>query len=261
MIPQSRLCQRSDIEHVRKFVAYAKLRVNSAWYYPPRSGYRYMVALALYSKCITVAEAIIVLLDAGFSDEAFGMTRTLVDIFITLHYIANKDTDDRAKLYYLYFAKDIEGWHSLARDYWPGMQQPSMSARTMKAAARYPHPHRWSGKTVKEMALEPDTVEVDPATSKPAVHDFAYRVVYRWTSHYVHPTIGALENHVVQAGRDNFIVHSGQLKDMGHMAVFNVAVYVVNTMVCFYRCMDDPQPERVGTWGGALMKHIARRHG
>lgn len=67
-----------------------------------------MVSLALYSKCITVAEAIIALLDAGFSNEAFGMTRTLVDIFTTLHYIANKDTDERAKRYYRFFAKDTE---------------------------------------------------------------------------------------------------------------------------------------------------------
>jgi hypothetical protein len=131
---------------------------------------------------------------------------------------------------------------------------------TLRVAATYPHPHRWSGKTVKDMALEPDTVEVDPVTGKPLVHDFAYKVIYRWTSHYVHPTIGAFENHVVQAGRNNFVVHSGHLKDMGHMAVYNTAVYVVNTMVCFYRCIDDPQPERVGNWGGALMKHLTWCH-
>ncbi len=127
-------------------------------------------------------------------------------------------------------------------------------------AARYASPHKWSGRNVKDMALEPDTVEIDPATGKHTVHDFAYRVIYRWTSHYVHPTIVALEKHLVQAGRDNFIVHSGRRKAMRHLAVFNIASYVVNTMICFYRCMGDPQPERVGTWAGALMKHLARRH-
>ena len=40
-----------------------------------------------------------VLIDAGFTDEAFGMTRTLVDIFFTPHYIANKDTEERALRY------------------------------------------------------------------------------------------------------------------------------------------------------------------
>src|ERR1039458_3584059 len=106
----ARQCPRSDIEHVRKFVAYAKLVLNSAWYYPPYGGYRYMVALALYSKCITVAETIMVLVDAGFSDEAFGMTRTLVDFFTPLHYIAKKEPEKRAKLYSRFFARNIEGW-------------------------------------------------------------------------------------------------------------------------------------------------------
>jgi hypothetical protein len=55
--PPRQPCTRSQIEHVRKFVAYAKLRVNEAWIYPPVNAYRYMVALVLHSECITVAEA------------------------------------------------------------------------------------------------------------------------------------------------------------------------------------------------------------
>jgi hypothetical protein len=69
--------------------------VNSAWYYPPLKGDRWMAALVLHSKCLMVAEAALLLVDAAFRDEAFGMTRTL-DIFITLHYIANKETDERS---------------------------------------------------------------------------------------------------------------------------------------------------------------------
>ena len=218
-----------------------------------------MVALVLYSKCITVAEATLALLDAGFSDEAFGMTRTLVDIFITLHYIANKDTEDRARRYANFSAKDSEVWTEVTKIYWPTRLQ-SLPERIKSIAATYRSPHQWSGETVKNMALEPDTVEVDEATGNPAVHDFAYRVIYRWTSHYVHPTIGALRNHLVQAGRDNFVVRSRNVQDMSHMTVFNVACYVVNTMVCFYRCMGDPQPARLSNWAGALVAHVARRH-
>lgn len=198
------------------------------------------------------------LLDAGFSDEAFGMTRTLIDIFITLRYIANKDTDERAQLYYEFVSKDVQTWHFDAKDYWPSTMQ-SLSARTIKIAARYRSPHRWSGKSVKDMALEPDTVEVNPATGQPAVHDFAYRVMYRWTSHYVHPTIVALFNHVVKAGRDNFVVRSGSGDMMGQV-VLHAASYVRVTMSSFYRCMGDPEPQRVDKWGDALIKHLVRRH-
>lgn len=259
MSNQSRNCPHAGIEHVRRFVAYAKFCVNSECYYPPLRAYRYMVALALYSKCLTVAEATMVLVQAGFSDEAFGMTRTLVDVFITLRYISNKDPEDRAQRYWRFLAKDIEAWNNVIKDFWPHNVQ-TISPRTLSTAATYPHPHRWSGKSVREMALEPDTYEVNPATGEPVVHDFAYKVVYRWTSHYVHPTIGALENHVVQAGRDNFVINSGHLRDMRNIAVYNIACYVVHTMICFYRCMGDPQPHRVGMWGDALLKHLTRRH-
>jgi Family of unknown function (DUF5677) len=130
-----------------------------------------------------VAEATLALLDAGFSDEAFGMTRTLVDIFITLHYIANKDTDERARRYAEFSAKDSEVWTEVTKIYWPQSVRP-LGERFKRIAATYRSPHQWSGQTVKDMALEADTVEVDPATGKAAVHDFAYRVIYRWTSHF-----------------------------------------------------------------------------
>ncbi len=259
MMASHRLCKRSEIEHIRSFIAFAKLRLNEAWYYPPLNGYRYMVALALYSKCLTTAEAILVLLDANFSEEAFGMTRTLVDIFITLRYISNKETEERAKRYTQFSAKNSEVWTELTRIYWPQKLQP-LDDRTKRIAAKYPSPHQWSGKTVREMSLEPDTFEVDSVTGQPAVHDFDYRVIYRWTSHYVHPTIGALRSHLVQAGRDHFVVRSGSALDMRHMTLFNIASYVVNTMICFYRCMGDPQPPRLSSWGGSLVAHIARRH-
>jgi hypothetical protein len=254
-----RVCKTPEIEHVRKFVAYVKLRVNSAWYYPPLNAYRYSVALALYSKCITVAEATMALLDAGFSDEAFGMTRTLVDIYITLRYITNQDTEERARLYFKFAAKDIHGWSDVIKDYWPQLSRP-MDPRIITEAAQYPSPHRWSGKSAKDMALEPDTFESNPTTGNPAVHDFPYRVIYRWTSHFVHPTIVALKNHVAQPGADNFMVRGMDVEDLAHIAIFNVAAYVGKTMISFYRCMGDPQPSRVGTWSGALIAHLARRH-
>jgi hypothetical protein len=259
MTHQNRGCPLTEVEHLKGFVAYAKTSVDRAWYYPPLRAYRYMVALALYSKALTVAEATIALLEQDFADEAFGLTRTLVDIFITLRYIGNRHTEERARLYYQFFTKDTEQWSKVISTYWPHKTHV-LDTRTKRLAAAYASPHKWAGKGVGEMALEPDTVETDPQTGQAAKHDFDYRVIYRWTSHYVHPTIVALEEHLVQAGRDNFVIHKGKTKNMCHLAAFNVASYVSKTMVCFYRCMGDPQPSRVAKWSGALVAHLARRH-
>ena len=257
----SRKCPHADLAHVRPFVAYAKATLNSAWYYPPRIQHKYTVALALYSKCITVAEATIALLDAGFPDEAFGMTRTMTDIAFTLRYISNKDTDKRAKLYYEFFTKDTEQWLDVIKTYWPQQVQP-LDARTTRLAKNYAHPHRWAGAgvTARTMAYEPDTLEVDPATGKPSDLSVAYRIVYRWTSHYVHPSVVALHHHIVEAGHDPFKVRSGRGMFMGDTAAFNITNYLSLVMIYFYRCWGDPQPPRLSTWAYALLKHLARRH-
>src|SRR5215469_6879697 len=98
-IKRTRACKISDVQHARKYVTFVKEQLNAVRYYPPLNAYRYTVALALYSKALTVAEATLVLLDADFGDEAFGLTRTLVDIYFTMRYIANQDTEERAELF------------------------------------------------------------------------------------------------------------------------------------------------------------------
>jgi hypothetical protein len=259
MTKRVRTCKTSAIEHVRKYATYVKERLNARCYYPPLNAYRYSVALALYSKAITVAEAALVLLDAGFGDEAFGMTRTLVDIYFTMRYIANQETEERAKQFYKFIAKDVHGWAEIVKEYFPHLSQP-VRPEILQTAATYPSPHSWSGKTAKDMAEEPDNFETDPATGKPAVHKIPYRIMYRWTSHFVHPTIAALKNHVVQPGRDSFTVRAMHEEDLRHLAAFNIAAYLGMMMISFYRIMSDPQPDRVAKWSGALIEHLARRH-
>jgi hypothetical protein len=95
-----------------------------------------MVALALYSKCITVGEAALVLIDAGFSDEAFAMTRTLVDVFITLRYITNKDTDERAKRYAKFTAKESEQWEKVA--FLAAKSSPTIKRKDATASGLFP---------------------------------------------------------------------------------------------------------------------------
>jgi hypothetical protein len=63
------------------------------------------VLLALVSKSIWVAKAVCNLVQGGYPEEAFGLTRTLTDIFFTVRYICNKDSDRRARQYANYFAK------------------------------------------------------------------------------------------------------------------------------------------------------------
>ena len=262
MSKSTRVCKHSDVEHIRKFLAYAKRQVNEASIFPPLNAYRYLVALALYSKCFTVAEAALVLLDAGFGDEAFGMTRTLIDIVFTLHYIGNKDTEERAELFYQFHRKNVWDLGDIVAKFWPQLIKSSNTAAPVDPSVlkKYPRPHSWSGKPLSAMAMEPHTVENDPISGKPFVHNLGYRLIFLLTSHYVHPTIVCLPNHMVKPGHDNFVVRSGRGKDMSNLAAFFTASNVGLAMIAFYRCMGEPQPDRLSKWAGRLLKHLVDQH-
>jgi hypothetical protein len=204
------------------------------------------------------------LLENGFAEEAFGLTRTLLDIVITLRYIANKDSDERANRFYFYFTKDIENWGEVVKEYFPQMQVAQRTTDQVKMIERakaYKQRYSWSGKGTKELAFELDTLEVmDDGT--PAQHEFSYTAIYYWTSQFVHPTISGLHSHIVQAGHDPFTVHAGAGRGIDYfsLSAFNVAAYLGLTMASVYRLLGYDQPTRLGTYSSAILQHIARRH-
>jgi hypothetical protein len=90
------------------------------------------------------------------------------------------------------------------------------------------------------------TLEVDQSGA-PLTYEFLYEAVYRWTSHFVHPTVVALDSHLVQAGRDPFSVHARGLisgSQYYQMALFNVVSFLGQIAHQFFRGMADPVPPR-----------------
>ncbi|MBA3915247.1 MAG: hypothetical protein H0X25_15635 [Acidobacteriales bacterium] len=240
-------------------MVYAKATLNETSYYPPLNLYRYTVGLGLYSKAITVVEAILVLLDADFTDEAFGMLRTLIDIYFTLRFITNKDTEARAKLYYNFFAKAHTERQKLVPAYWPG-KLPKNTPRLLQLAMPYTHPHRWSGKPMKDLALEPDAVEVDQS-GNPFVPKASYEWMFALTSHYVHPSIVALDNHLVlRPGHDNFVVRPGHGRTLSNITAYFAAIHLYFVILSFYRCMGDAVPRRLERLAAPLFAHLVARH-
>lgn len=77
------------IEELEKFI-------DDAGFIPATATYRSTVILALLSKALTVSRASCVLVESGFPEEAFGLTRTLIDIYLVVRYISNQHTESRA---------------------------------------------------------------------------------------------------------------------------------------------------------------------
>ena len=90
-MPKQRTLQ-SDLERVQRYVRGGRAMLDNKGYYPRNTVHADLVFLALLSKSIRVAEMICALVKCGFDEEAFGTTRTLLDLLITIRFIANRKT-------------------------------------------------------------------------------------------------------------------------------------------------------------------------
>jgi hypothetical protein len=217
--------------------------LNEERFIPATAFFRSKVLLALMSKALTVGRAVCVLVDAGFYGEAFGLSRTLIDIFINVRYISNKDTEKRAKQYAEYIAKTQEELIRLSHKHFPAkVDHPKLGEKFAELAKDYNSAHRWADARFKEMALEPDSYEFDDQGS-PTVHDFDYEFVYWQTSQFVHATILSVIEHATSRG-EPFRVRSRISEDTirGDEALFNVLAFISKTFVSGYRGLMSNQP-------------------
>lgn len=232
----------SSIEKLERFI-------DSSEIIPATATYRGIVVLSLISKALTVSRAVCVLVESGFPEEAFGLTRTLIDIYFTVRYISNKDTESRSERFAMFFMKNHESWTAILSKYFPSLVIPNSDTHRiyLETARKYKSPGDWSemkDKT-KGLAMEPDTYEFD-ATGTPITAEFDYEVFFKWTSHFVHSTVSSLESHLAERG-DVFRVRSrSQLANgFSNRSVFNVLAFLSKIFVCAFRALNQEQPKEI----------------
>jgi hypothetical protein len=222
--------------------------VNASGFIPATQQHRGQIILALFSKCLTVGRAVCSLVQAGFGEEAFGMTRTLIEIYFDVRYIANKDTEARAERFAMFFTKDQEGWHKIIHKYYPHIVAPDTRERReiLEIAKNYKNPHEWSGEPqkTKSLAIEPDTYEFDSAGNGTTA-EFDYEVFFKLTSHYVHSTVCALESHIVEREDTFRIRRNWTPHKRADLALFNVLAMISKIFVCGFRALRYEQPEEI----------------
>ena len=225
--------------------------LNDAQFIPAIRRYRGIVTLALLSKSLTVSRAVCSLVEDGFPAEAFGLSRTLVEIFFTVRYMSTTDPEAQAKKFAEYFAKAHEGWTKIIQKYYPATAIPnSQEHQTYLDTARsYPLPNEWTGLRgqVRVMAVEPDAFDVD-SKGQPITFEFDYEVIYKWTSYFVHATVSSLESHCTEAG-EFFRVHARKEFDEGRGddALFHVVAYLHKITLSAFRALRQTPPEDILT--------------
>jgi hypothetical protein len=250
--------QEEYLAAVQRFVARTRRMVDKRGYYPRDTVHTDTVLLALLSKGICVSEAICHLVEGGYQEEAFGLLRTLLDLAFNLRFIVNKDIDERAKLYYNFYSQSTLHWVKVADEYYPGMPKPPEMPKIQNVAMQYKSPHHWAGQhmTAKAIAMEPDTKEMDEK-GEPVSYKFWYDVIFRWTSHFVHPSIAGLHSHLVRPGNEVFRVH--RHKDLeriefGRLSLHSLVATLGQMTTQFLRGMGEEYDGHLGTYALRLLQ-------
>ena len=229
----------NDLENVRNLLKTATTYLNGLEIYPRGRGvYLDAVVLAILSKSIRVGQSICLLVEHEFHSEAFGLSRTVLEMSLFLRHISNADSYRRSAMFVKYFAKDREGWANLISKYYPAAA-PRFSpdhSRLLQTAKQFKDPHKWSGKSVKDLAMEDDAFETLP-NGNPLRWEFDYEVIYKWTSHYVHGTVVAVDEHAT-GPREPFKVKGNRNVSKGEMALFNLALYLNRSFVAAFRSLN-----------------------
>jgi len=234
----------STLESIEKLERY----IDDAAFIPATQQHRGQIILALFSKALTMGRAICSLVQAGFSAEGFGMGRTLIDIHLVVRYIANKDTEARAERFAMFFTKDQEGWQRVVPKYYPQFVALDTPERReiLAIAKNYRNPNDWSGEPekTKSLAKEPDTYEFDSAGNG-ITAEFDYEIMFKYTSHFVHSTVCALEGHIAERG-DTFKIRAHwNPSRKASLALFNVLAMTSQIFVSGFRALRHDQPEEI----------------
>ena len=221
--------------------------INRTKLTPATQLYRNAVFLALMSKALTVGRAVCVLVENRLLAEAFGLSRTMVEIYFCVRYIANKDSEIRATTYVEYQAKVKQEWSKLTAKYYPTHPAASLvlAPHILRTAEKFPLKGAWTGHggQARMMALEPDSRE--PAEDE-TILGFDIDVMYFWTSQFVHATVAGLDGHGSMPG-EPFRVRPASTKVLRYarLSLMNVVSSLVKIFILAFRAMNEDQPKEV----------------
>lgn len=258
-----------DKRELKRIIRNIKLFLNKASYYPRGHVYLDKVVLGHVSKGVRVAESVVHLIDAGFPEEAFGLSRTLVEVALNLRFITNRYSERRATRFVHYLAKwKLELLRRMLKHFYridkkgnkiPIYGKPTLRKtipdykQLVKMARKYPSRTSWTETRNRKasrggawmMALEPDRHEL--LLGVPVRWEFDYDWIYFWTSQYVHATAVSMDASHAVLPRDAFLIRgvSAGGQHTAGLAILNTGVYLAKILAIAFRALKHPLPSNL----------------
>ncbi len=261
--------------------------LDQQWICPRGGRYLDATVLTLLSKSLALARSTVCLVQNGFGEEAFAASRTLLELALTLRYITNGANPELRAKRYVHFVAKIKmeyGARAIEQLAWTQktLRETAASYKEFQALKRKYPKQSWlqaskkHAKGIWTMAMEPDRFEkvaiVDrkgkpvlnkrgkPKT-KPFTWEFDYRIIYFWTSQFVHVTIDSLDNHAATPDKV-FRVYDPQTgtpvrnADIGTTALFNTVVTMHKILIAAFRGIGHEFPQELSKPLEACVKSL-----
>jgi hypothetical protein len=224
----------AELQKIRAYVKNAEREICRLGIFP-RVAHKFpfdIVALATLSKAFAIARACVKLLAADCPDEAYGLSRSLVECATNLRYITAVPTeqDKRSRAFVKFALADKSFWyhHALQAAKSPKEKARLRSYAKQMGVADNPKVARqhWSGLgggfVWRTTLLDHD---LDGAATV-AYRKTAYAVDYYLTSAFVHCSVPAIDNYFIDDGVPFRLSTSS-----GHHETYQSTLFVILTHV------------------------------
>jgi hypothetical protein len=248
----------SQVRLTRNYVSRLQ-KIISGLEFIPRNVHRFpfdSMATQSMSKAFALAKAILLLIDRGFPDEAYGLSRSLVECSVGLRYITAdpEKLEERTREFVYYDQIEQNYWLDQSRRHLsdPALRQEIESSQLAKELdARHLNPkdayRHWS--THRAFIWEAMTLDhlLDGTTNTPQQRKQAYAVDYHAPSQYVHCSQRGLNNYFHDPARV-YAVSEGRTMvadETAPKALFIVCMYLHLTVCYALFGLNVDRPKKV----------------
>ncbi len=185
-----------------------------------------VVLAALLRSGIQTSRAVSLLAIKGFGANALGVSRSMVDTWITVRWLTNTDTDARSRRFLSFNSKQRERIIDLIDKYYPGVDLSRFRGNEHHDlhALKYQRWDKW-GPGTWNMAVEQELLEQEP--SGPSSSKFAYDVPFFISSYYFHPTALGLHHLLPKAGKVLRFERSSYEDQLAEQALYFTAQFLL----------------------------------
>ncbi|HXX23933.1 MAG TPA: DUF5677 domain-containing protein [Terriglobia bacterium] len=189
-----------------------------------------LIPFAFLNKAFQLHTAVLSLCRSGFGSEAYGLSRTMIEMFIALRWITNQNQETRAKEYGFFSEKRKDYLMKTAARYMQPTEEWERAkrkeeARVMKYAARYRSFKFWANlpSSLRGLASEPEQLDGHDLVGNDALWE--YEIPYSQASDHVHATVVAVDDFIPKAARP-FRVERSRSESLEEDAVFASTIYL-----------------------------------